>query len=343
MSFLTLCILVRLVIFVHANTPTGGICYRTDKDLTYVSNEVVMAKIGNNAQLYCCIINSDFAGWVFLDSKIAQNAKYSLTFDKSLNAQILTVNNVQESDSGSYFCRVNLHNREIRDFPIVLNIRAQLMNQNPKHYLEISKTQRIPLNIIGTPFPTVQFFKEGQETPLVQTFNTRQNIRNGRYEIVSDGDILIHNLQQTDTGRYVVRLNQGTNYVSDDYIIEVNVGARPFVAYVPKAAYNFTLGQDETIPARFSGSQLNIYWMFTSYTSGVKADRISGDISSHYYVSVDGALKVVKVESADAGTYIGVCKNPWGEVQVKTTVTNIISIYILNRTCTDSFIEQRGR
>ncbi|KAF1745101.1 hypothetical protein MXB_4020 [Myxobolus squamalis] len=301
--------------------------------LSYVSNEVIMSKMGLKAQLYCCIINSEFVGWVFLDNRIEPNSKYTLVFDRNIGAQILSINNVQESDAGTYFCRVSIENKEARDFPVLVNIRAQLNSDNPKHYLEISKTERIPLNIAGIPFPTVHFYRADKDKPLVENFYSHQAVRNGRYQIATDGDVIINNLVQSDTGRYIIRLNQGSNYVSDDYIIEIYAGARPFVAYMPRPYGNFTLGQNEKIPARFSGDFLNIYWKFTSEILGEKAERIMGDTDAHYFVSVDGALSILNVVNTDSGRYIGVCKNPWGEVQVSTTIIRAIEfaqILILN-------------
>ncbi|KII73714.1 Neural cell adhesion molecule 2 [Thelohanellus kitauei] len=308
-----------------ANTPAGGICHRMDRELTYVSNEMGPALLLRHQRR---------VHWLgFPGHQNPDKHKYSLSFDKEVGAQVLSLSNIQESDAGTYFCRVSGKNQEIRDYPIVLNIRAQLTNENPTHYLEVSKTERITLNIIGIPFPTIHFYRENNEQALVETYYSRQNVRNGRFEITSEGDILIHTLNHSDTGRYVVRLVQGSNYVSEDQVIEIRVGARPFVAYVPRIAYNFTLDQDEIIPTRFSGSQLNIYWKFTSDTLGERPERIIGDTDDHYFVSVDGALTVRRVVTTDAGKYIGICRNPWGEVQVQTVVKKIIraaKILVLN-------------
>uniref|UniRef100_A0A0B7ATX1 Basement membrane-specific heparan sulfate proteoglycan core protein n=1 Tax=Arion vulgaris TaxID=1028688 RepID=A0A0B7ATX1_9EUPU len=209
----------------------------------------------------------------------------SLPLQHQIRNGVLTIYNIQPSDSGRYLCIATNDAGTATDFSIIAVDDPYVTNGPGVQRVNVGDRVELECVVTGTNIPTVTWTK--LEGPLPQS------------AIVGAGILIIPEVRGEDAGTYQCTATNIAGTVQSR--VELVVQGRP----------QFSVQQDYTTAALGTPAQLRCD------TSGSPDPRISwikesGDLPYDHSVLEDGGLYIPKVRPEDGGTYNCLASNQFG-------------------------------
>lgn len=213
--------------------------------------------------------------WYKGQEKLVENAKYL-----GVNDTILTINNVDVSDSGSYYLKVTLKDENVlfnSDYAVLNVKQSPIIISQPDDTIiaRFGEQMALEVSVSGTQPFEYQWYKN--DTMLIGYNNEL---------------LLIESFARKDTGEYYCRIiNECNTTFSNKYQIKLDAdGQPPLIVTQPNAHYIVHIGDDLTISVEAIGTpDLKYEWyknnlLLLDDTTNIyhKSNIINDDGSSYY-------------------------------------------------------------
>ncbi|CAL4121706.1 unnamed protein product, partial [Meganyctiphanes norvegica] len=204
--------------------------------------------------------------------------------------------------AGTYRCQVRL--RTSIDEPIIaeavvtVHDRPQIKTPLPLETLaDLGKTLTIPCNIVGSPAPHIQWYRDGHNVA---------NLEGARYRKLLNGSLAIGAVHLNDTGMFQCLASNEAGETSTYTWLKVKTSAPQMIR--PPENATVLDGQDATIPCRAGGApHPNVTWLFNDVEELVE--------TGHYQILESGDLLIAGVRTTDEGKYSCQRANDAGKVE----------------------------
>ncbi|XP_023345081.1 interference hedgehog [Eurytemora carolleeae] len=211
-----------------------------------------------------------------------------------LSIKIRTAKRHRERQTGSYQCVGGFENMLLMSNPAQLTVAYldRFPNTVESNEVEGNEGNNILLTCTppaSDPPPIIQWFKETKLLNLTD-----------KYELISNKNLFIRNISQSDAGTYAC---QASNHLTGESVLSPSVHNltvqsadelhKPRLLYEPESSYHPQLGSDLVIPCSASGSpKPTIFW--THHAFNAPPTFLNGS---------DGLLQLVGVSMNSSGEY----------------------------------------
>lgn len=213
----------------------------------------------------------------------------------------VTFKSLSEGDQGEYRCEaVNMAGKAATQGTLQVNVAPFWIHEPADEDVEEGTTLRIRCSAGGSPAPVFKWNKGTQ--PLS---------RGGRYELAEDGSLSVSSAKKIDAGRFVC---EASNNIGSSLIKQANIRVfvRPKIK-LQKQLVQIELGGTVNITCLASGDHpISIEWRRDGEVLPATAfDKML--ISDNSNEQLYSTLVVKNAQASDAGRYVCVAKNTFGE------------------------------
>ncbi|KAL0978653.1 hypothetical protein UPYG_G00173500 [Umbra pygmaea] len=235
--------------------------------------------------------------------KMGQKLSDKITIEN--NGKLLTIDSVNEDDSGKYMCKAkNIHGETVHYFDVSVEEPPQWLSEPESQLSMIGSEVHIKCSASGTPQPTIQWMVNGKSLEEVPAFNRK----------VFDDTIVLHNAKSTDSAIYQCEAsNRHGTLLANANIMIMNLP--PMVLTEDGLEYSAVEGKGVVMHCKvFSSPRSTVTWNKDDLTGSVEGPRFT--------VHQNGSLEIHNVKKEDMGQYTCYTKNTEG----KSAVTALLEV-----------------
>ncbi|XP_063930937.1 obscurin isoform X4 [Zophobas morio] len=243
--------------------------------------------------------------WTHEGKPIEAGGKYKFLYEDE-ESMSLVIKDVQKEDAGKYECTAeNEIGSDTAEMTLTVKLPPKLKSKIEDVDAHADLTLRVPVEIEGTPKPTVIFYKDGKEIK-----------KDERVKVVEEGDKIILVIEKTtlkDTGSYSVVATNELAQISQFF--NVNIHTKPKI--LEKLGKDKIVSQGETVELKVkleSEPEAEVKWF---------KDDSQISSSDHYVIKKDGDTYILKITGAvttDAAKYKFKAVNIHGSVDDDLTI-----------------------
>ncbi|XP_034551651.1 neural cell adhesion molecule L1-like protein [Notolabrus celidotus] len=255
-----------------------------------VKTEVQLIK-GEDLKLECIAegFPTPQVEWVKMGNTLPTKAKLEN------HGKLLTVQRVEQEDSGKYMCKAkNALGEAVHYFTVTIEGLPEWVSEPESQLHMIGSDVLIKCSASGTPQPTITWTVNGEPLQGVPAANRK----------VLDDTILIHNAKASDSAVYQCEAsNRHGTLLSNANIMIMNLP--PIILTKEEEDYSAVEGRGAMMHCKvFSSPPSTITWSRDDSTESVEGPRFT--------IHDNGSLEILGVEKDDSGQYICFAKNTEG-------------------------------
>ncbi|XP_055724228.1 neural cell adhesion molecule L1-like protein isoform X11 [Salvelinus fontinalis] len=221
------------------------------------------------------------------------------------HGKLLSIDRVNEDDSGKYMCKVkNIHGEANHSFDVSVEEPPKWVSEPESQLSTIGSDVHIKCSATGTPQPTIQWRVNGKPLKEVPASNRK----------VSDDTIVLHNAKSIDSAVYQCEAsNRHGTLLANANIMIMNLP--PMILTEEGLEYSAVEGKSVVMHCKvFSSPPSIVTWNKDDSTGSVEGPRFT--------VHQNGSLEIHNVEKEDMGQYTCYTKNTEG----KSAITALLDV-----------------
>ncbi|XP_039268950.2 hemicentin-1-like [Styela clava] len=255
--------------------------------------------------------------WYFLDgNQIVNNERHQISDDG-----VLTVRNLQTSDTGEYTCQaVNTVGRDSDAIFLQVGTIPRIVLPPIDTGIDIGNAGKLPCAADGYPAPEITWSKLIESTEeeedngdgvIVGVFEIVIGQENDRvYHDLNSNSLIIKNMEMEDVGLYTC--SAANQFGGDAKSAEVDITGlvKPWITLTEERPH-VIIGQSIALPCRITSGN-------PTPSRQWRRDSRVFDPTGRISVSQEGSVVITQAQSSDAGEYVCIAKNVAGEHSTNT-------------------------
>ncbi|XP_041748484.2 neural cell adhesion molecule L1-like protein isoform X8 [Coregonus clupeaformis] len=221
------------------------------------------------------------------------------------HGKLLSINRVNEDDSGKYMCTAkNIHGEARHSFDVSVEEPPRWVSGPESQLSTIGSNVHIKCSATGTPQPTIQWRVNGKRLEEVPASNRKE----------LDDTIVLHNAKSIDSAVYQCEAsNRHGTLLANANIMIMNLP--PMILTEEGLEYSTVEGKSVVMHCKvFSSPPSIVTWNKDDSTGSVEGQRFT--------VHQNGSLEIHNVEKEDMGQYTCYTKNTEG----KSAITALLDV-----------------
>ncbi|CAB1314721.1 unnamed protein product [Coregonus sp. 'balchen'] len=221
------------------------------------------------------------------------------------HGKLLSINRVNEDDSGKYMCKAkNIHGEARHSFDVSVEEPPRWVSGPESQLSTIGSNVHIKCSATGTPQPTIQWRVNGKRLEEVPASNRKE----------LDDTIVLHNAKSIDSAVYQCEAsNRHGTLLANANIMIMNLP--PMILTEEGLEYSTVEGKSVVMHCKvFSSPPSIVTWNKDDSTGSVEGQRFT--------VHQNGSLEIHNVEKEDMGQYTCYTKNTEG----KSAITALLDV-----------------
>ncbi|KAK6167247.1 hypothetical protein SNE40_021325 [Patella caerulea] len=233
---------------------------------------------------------------------------YDLSYSRvhfiTLQTGGLAIPHTRAEDAGMYTCiAVNDAGNDTIELELIVQVPPQIDSASRQYQTTVGDRIELPCDVEGNPKPWIDWSRDGR----------RIDTREARFSILDNGSLVISDIQEDDTGRYVCSASNVAGRDSQSRLLRVQVPPR--IIRSPQDTQVTMNSQLELQCAAVGVPTPSITWMLNDRLVPY-ANSVNG--RSNYFVR--------NVMKEDAGEYTCVATNPANGEQVMEKARVIVTV-----------------